>query len=546
MPPEDVDQPSDDERRALADWVDRTIGEEARSAPPNPGRSTIRRLNRVEYNHTLRDLLDLEIDAARDLPSDSAGEGFDNQGDVLFMPPVLMEKYLDATKRVLAAAFQNARSRERLLSAAPADGGSPADAARAILGPFLRRAFRRPPTPSEIQQRIEIFQGALDRGKPFEEALQGALASALLSPHFLFRVEKDQASDEEAPYRVADDELAVRLSYFLWASMPDDELFEAVDDGRLRHSKGLREQTMRMLADPKSVSLAEDFAAQWFGFRDMRTAEMDIRRFGKFSGLRDAMYEESVAFFDALFRENRSVLDILDCNYVFVNDRLAAHYGLPPVEGGGVREVPLADRRRGGVLGMGSTLVVTSYPTRTSPVLRGKWVLEQLLGTPPPPPPPNVKPVSRDDSIKDGLTLRQRFEKHREDPSCASCHARMDPIGFGLENFDGIGEWRDADNGLPIDAAATLPGGVVFRGPEGLKEVLLGRKELFLRHMVEKTMTYALGRAVDFYDENTVRTAMERLAENDYRAHELILAVVESDAFQFRRNSDAEGGSDGR
>lgn len=547
MPPEDADQPSEDELWALAGWVDRTIGEEARSAPPNPGRSTIRRLNRVEYNHTLRDLLGLEIDAARELPSDSAGEGFDNQGDVLFMPPVLMEKYMDATKRVLAAAFQNPGSREKILTAAPGEGRSPADAARAILAPFLRRAFRRPPTPLEVQQRIDVFQGALDRGKSFEEALQSALASALLSPHFLFRVEMDQAPEEgDEPYRVADDELAVRLSYFLWASMPDDELFEAADDGRLRDPKGLREQTMRMLADPKAVSLAEDFAAQWFGFRDMRTAEMDIRRYGKFGGLRDAMYGESVAFFDALFRENRSILDILDCDYAFVNDRLAGHYGLPPVEGGRIREVPLSDRRRGGVLGMGSTLVVTSYPTRTSPVLRGKWVLEQLLGTPPPPPPPNVKPLSKDDTVKDGLTLRQRFEKHREDVSCASCHARMDPIGFGLENFDGIGEWRDTDNGLPIDDAASLPGGAAFRGPEGLKDVLLGRKEQFVRHMVEKTMTYALGRAVDFYDENTVRNAMSRLSDKGYRSHELIFAVVESDAFQFRRNSNAKGGTDGR
>jgi hypothetical protein len=293
-----------------------------------------------------------------------------------------------------------------------------------------------------------------------------------------------------------------------------------------------------MLADPRSAALANDFASQWFGYRDMRTMEMDIRRFGKFNGVREAMHTESVTFFDRLFRENASLLDILDSNYVYVNDRLAAHYGLSGVSGGEFQRVALPDRRRGGVLGMGSTLVVTSYPTRTSPVLRGKWVLEQVLGTPPPPPPPEVKPISRDDQMKDGMTLRQRFEKHRAEASCAGCHARMDPIGFGLENYDGIGEWREQDNGLPIDASARLPDGTDVRGPEGLKDALLARKDLFVRHAVEKMLTYALGRPVEAYDECMVRETMDKLSAEGYRSQVLIHAIVESHAFQYRRQPE--------
>ena len=319
--------------------------------------------------------------------------------------------------------------------------------------------------------------------------------------------------------------------------MPDQELMDFADQGKLHEPEVLHVEVERMLADPKSIALASHFASQWFGFRDMRTHEMDIRRFGGFDGLRVDMYHESLTFFDSLFRDNAPIVDIIDCNYAFLNDRLANHYGIPDVKGGEIRKVLLPDRRRGGVLGMGSTLVVTSYPTRTSPIIRGKWVLEQLLGTPPPPPPPNVKPVTQNDQVKDGLTLRQRLEQHRADAACASCHAKMDPIGFGLENFDGIGAWRDQDNGLPIDNASTFPDGTSVRGPEGIKDALLTRKDLFIRQFIEKMMIYALGRGVDYYDECTVRSAMDRLSAHEYRSHEVIHAIVESYPFQNRRNS---------
>ncbi|MBY0587851.1 DUF1592 domain-containing protein [bacterium] len=539
MPPKSAETPTEEQRQQLAHWIESSLRDVDCASQNEPGRVTVRRLNRVEYQNTIRDLLDVEIDAARDLGSDPAGNGFDNQGDTLFIPPVLMEKYVDATKRIVEAAFSQEKSRKVVADHLPIADTTIGDLARPSITRLLERAFRRPVEPAEVDRRVALVTAAAERGESYDAGIKSVLESILLSPYFLFRIEKNQLPDgSKDAYRITDHELAVRLSYLLWSTMPDNELFDFADKGTLHNPDVLAVQVERMLQDPKSISLSRDFAAQWFGFRDMRTHEMDLRRFGNFNNLRDHFYAESLAFFDHLFRENASILDVLDCSYAFVNAPLAAHYGLPAVEGDTIRQVPLVDRRRGGVLGMGSTLVVTSYPTRTSPVLRGKWVLEQILGTPPPPPPPNVKPVNRDDTIKDGMTLRQRLEKHREVESCASCHAKMDPIGFGLENYDGIGQWRDQDNGLAVDNIGTLPDGTEVRGPEGIKTALLSRKELFVRQMVEKMLVYSLGRSLDYYDECTVRGTIERLEASQYRSHELIQAIVESYPFQHRRNSD--------
>lgn len=546
MPPASEAQPSDAERQRLIEWVQSSIRSVACDAPPDPGWVTVRRLNRVEYQNTIRDLFGLDVDAGKDLPSDPAGDGFDNQGDTLFIPPVLMEKYLDTTKRILSSVFADPAARGRLLRVLPDPAVPIRETIQANVEPLLFLAFRRPPEASEVQERVRLVESSLARGKSFEEAMAVGATSILLSPHFLFRIEGDRADPGNSKsFRITDFELATRLSYFLWSTMPDQELFDFARLGRLHEPEILYVQVERMLADPKSVALAEDFAAQWFGFRDLRTHEMDVRRFGKFNGLRESMYYESRTFFDSLFRENRPLLDVLDCNYGYWNESLANHYGLSGVSGGEIRKVEISDRRRGGVLGMGSTLVVTSYATRTSPVLRGKWVLEQLFGTPAPPPPPNTPALSKDDQIKDGLTLRQRFELHRRDANCASCHARMDPLGFALENFDGIGEWRDKDNELPIDNSASLADGTVFHGPEGLKDVLLAKKEMFLRHFVEKMFIYALGRAVDYYDECTIQTVMDRLASSEFASHEVIHAIVESHAFTHRGNSHPQGADNG-
>lgn len=539
MPPQSAEAPSDEERQTLIAWIDGALRYVDPARPPDPGHVTVRRLNRIEYENTIRDLLGMELAASRDLPADPAGNGFDNQGDTLFIPPVLLEKYLDATKRILDQALAPGAARDRLLPVAASDTVSAADAARENLRQFLPRAFRRPATDAEISARVALVEQALARGETFTAAMQAALTATLLSPHFLFRIEQDQAPEgSQAAYRITDHELATRLSYFLWSTMPDGELTQLADAGQLSAPETLRAQVKRMLADPKSAALAENFTAQWFGYRDLRSHEMDLRRFGSFNNLRDAMYHESRAFFDTLFRDNGRVLDILDCDYAYVNAPLASHYGLPAVEGGEMRKVALADRRRGGVLCMGSTLTVTSYPTRTSPILRGKWVLETILGTTPPPPPPNVGAVNKSDEVNDGMTLRQRLEKHRADASCASCHAKMDPLGFGLDNFDGIGAWREQDNGLPIDASATMPDGTELTGVVGLKDALLARQDLFLRQLVEKTLTYALGRAVDNYDEPTIRDALARLTASEYHSHELILAVVESYPFRHKKNAD--------
>ena len=538
MPPKTEEAPTDEERQLLANWVETSLRSAKCESEHEPGRVTVRRLNRIEYENTLRDLLGATVEAARELPVDPAGNGFDNQGDTLFIPPVLMEKYLDTTKRILNEALANPAAKEKLFIAQPSETVTTSEAARKILAKLLPRAFRRPVSDEEIAARVTIVERAIERKQPFEEAVKVAVQSILLSPYFLFRIEKNQAPENSTEaYPITDHELAVRLSYFLWSTMPDQELIDFADQGKLHEPEVLHVQVERMLADPKSIALASNFASQWFGFRDMRTHEMDIRRFGAFGGVRDDMYQESLTFFDSLFRENAPIVDVIDCNYAYLNERLANHYGVPNVKGNEIQKVALPDRRRGGVLGMGSTLVVTSYPTRTSPIIRGKWVLEQLLGTPPPPPPPNVKPVTQNDEVKDGLTLRKRLENHRVNPACASCHAKMDPIGFGLENFDGIGAWRDKDNGLPIDNASVFPDGSTVTGPEGIKDALLARKDLFIRQFVEKMLIYALGRGVDYYDECTVRGTMDRLAAHEFRSHEMIHAIVESYPFQNRRNS---------
>lgn len=538
MPPKTEKAPSDAERQLLANWVESSLRSVKCESEHEPGRVTVRRLNRIEYENTLRDLLGVTVEAARDLPVDPAGNGFDNQGDTLFIPPVLMEKYLETTKRVLNEALAKDEAKQKLFVARPSDSISDSEAARAIFSKFLPRAFRRPVANEEINARVKVVEGCIARKQSFDDAIKVAAQSVLLSPYFLFRIEKNQAAENSTePYRITDHELAVRLSYFLWSTMPDQELTDFADQGKLHEPEVLRVQVERMLADPKSISLSSNFASQWFGFRDMRSHEMDIRRFGGFNGVREDMYRESLTFFDSLFRENMPIVDVIDCNYAYLTEGLANHYGIPNVKGGEIRKVALPDRRRGGVLGMGSTLVVTSYPTRTSPIIRGKWVLEQILGTPPPPPPPNVKPVSQNDQMKDGMTLRQRLEKHRLDPTCASCHAKMDPIGFGLENYDGIGSWRDQDNGLAIDNTCVFPDGTSAKGPEGVKDALLARKDMFIRQFVEKMLIYALGRSVEYYDECTVRGTMERLAAHEYRSHEMIHSIVESYPFQHKRNS---------
>jgi mono/diheme cytochrome c family protein len=537
MPPEGKPQPGSEDRDRLISWVEGTLANlDERHIPKDPGRVVIHRLNRTEYNNTIRDLFGVDTKPADKFPVDGGGGGgFDNNADTLFVPPILMEKYLEAAIEVLETAKP-----DRLLVSRPGFLSSSRGAARKIIAHFGFRAFRRPVSKEEIEPCLRLYDEARERGDSFEAAVKFALRGLLVSPRFLFRIEQEQPSAE--PYLISEYELASRLSYFLWSSMPDEELFRLAAKKRLRAPGVLDAQVRRMIADPRAKTFADNFAGQWLHVRDLKTtAQPDRRRYPTFTpDLRDAMHDEVIAFFHALLRDDRSLLEILDADYTFANEALAKHYGIEGVTGEALQRVSLRDTNRGGVLAMGAVLTLTSYPLRTSPVLRGKWILEEILGTPPPPPPPLIKSLPPDDRPREGLSFRQRLEKHREDPNCAACHKRMDPLGFGLENFDAIGRWRTEVSGQAVDSNGELSTGETFQGPAGLKRILLAKKDLFLKNLTEKMLAYALGRGLEYYDTPTVRRIAKRVAEDNYHSHTLITEVVKSYPFQYRRNGPVE------
>jgi hypothetical protein len=551
MPPDDKPQPTDAERALLIEWVQHTLNNPDPSAfAKDPGRVTVRRLNRAEYNNTVRDLFDVAVKPAGSFPADGAGGGgFDNNADTLFIPPILMEQYLAAADAVLGEARD-----DKLLIARPDDKLPKREAAKKVLSHYAFRAFRRPVLDAELDRYLKLFDLADARGDEFPRAVRLALKGVLVSPGFLFRIEKDRPGSE-GPWEVGDFELASRLSYFLWATMPDDELFELARQNKLHEPATLEAQVRRMLKDGKSKALAENFGTQWLGVRDLlTTANPDPQKFPTFNAqLRFSMYDEAVTFIDSVFRDDAPLTTLLDANYAFVNDWLADHYGIKDRVGGGdgkgevLRRVELKDGNRGGILGLGAVLTVTSYPLRTSPVLRGKWVLEQVLGAPPPPPPPEVPELPKDDAKKGGLSFRQQLEVHRKDAQCASCHNRMDPLGFGLENFDAVGRWRTELAGEPVDASGAMVTGESFKGPAALKKVLLGRKDEFLRNVTEKMLAYALGRGLEYYDQPTVKEIRDALAKNQLRSSTLVLEIVKSYPFRYRRNAAPEdsGGKKG-
>ena len=532
MPPEGKPAPTEDERQRAAQGLQDVL--DAIDHARDPGPAVIQRLTRDQYNHTIRDLLGVDTHPADAFPSDGGGgAGFDNNASTLFVPPILLEKYLAAATSVLDQADP-----ARYLVARPGPELSQEQAARRCLHAFAARAFRRPVEAAEVERLMALFRLADRRGDSFEQAVKLALRGVLVSPHFLYLVERERPG-AAGPYLVGEYELASRLSYFLWSSMPDQELFHLAAEGRLHEPDVLDRQVRRMLADPKSRELARSFAGQWLRVGTLaHAAEPDRRRFPDYTpDLRDAMVEEAVTFFHALLREDRPILDLLDADYTYVNERLARHYGIEGVTGPEFRRVALTDPNRGGVLGMAAVLTLTSYPRRTSPVLRGKWVLEELLGTPPPPPPPMVKALPQDDRPRNGLTFRQRLEKHREDPSCASCHAKMDPLGFGLENFDPIGRWRTAVADQPVDSSGELTTGELFRGPAELKRILKEKKqEQFVRNLAGRMLSYGLRRGLEYYDQPVVKEIAAKLAAADYRSTALVCEVVKSFPFQYRRH----------
>ena len=543
MPPEGRPRPSEEEYQSIIDWIRAELDRLDCDGQQHPGRMTLRRLNRTEYNNTIRDLLGVDFKPAEDFPADDVGYGFDNIADVLSLPPLLMEKSLAAAEKIAQhaiAADARPGAHPRIITCRPGPEHPSAECAREILERLAARAYRRPLRSYELGRLLTLFEWAEKQGESFEQAIQLALEAILVSPHFLFRVELDRGSND-APRPVNDYELATRLSYFLWSSMPDERLFALARRGVLRDNKVLQAQVQRMLRDPKSSALVDNFAAQWLNLRKLEQIQPDPALFPGFDQeLRAAMRKETDLFFEAIVRENRSILDLLDADFTFLNERLAAHYGIAGVKGQEFRQVQLDGDERGGVLTQASILTLTSNPTRTSPVKRGKWILENFLGTPPPPPPPGVEELSEDEQAKSAASLRKRMELHRSKPICASCHSRMDPLGFGLENFDPIGAWRDLDGKFPIDASGTLPSGHTFDGPGELRSLLKEtRREQFSRCLSEKMLIYALGRGLEDYDNCAVNEILKTLVQNDYKFSSLILGVVNSTPFLMR---GADGG----
>ena len=688
MPPEGSPQPPQADRDRLVAYVQGTLAK-ADCQLKDPGRVTLHRLNRAEYNNTVRDLLGTDLRPADDFPSDDVGYGFDNIGDVLSMSPLLMEKYMAAARHLSQAvilspediaarktsfvlpaqtfdgngtyfattnsrtltgngetgvlfdfpaaghytlnitAFEKHVGTDQAQIAARLDGATlltigigrnptvypvevnipypgkhrlsvaflnfahvdadpankklrtgdrnvsiqqfelkpgpdvklpapapPASQARVIfvrpknntdaaldaatrrnMAIFARRAYRRPATPQELDRLTRVARLGRAGNGSFERGMQVALQAALVSPNFLFRVERDpDPLNPQAKHVLTDYELATRLSYFLWSSTPDDHLLNVAAEGKLHTPQQLNTEAQRMLRDPRAHALADNFAAQWLQLRKLAIVAPDPQTFPQFNdALRTAMRTETEMFFLSVINEDRSVLTFLDADYTFVNEPLARLYGINNIKGDNFQRIKLTDGQRGGLLTQASVLTVTSNPTRTSPVKRGKWVMENLLGSPIPPPPANVGELP--DDKKEALvgTLRQRLEQHRANPSCASCHQRMDPIGFGMENYNAIGQWRTLDGGLAIDTSGALPGGKAFKGPAQLKAAIHEKAPQFVHNLSEKMLTYALGRGIESYDRCNVDTIAEAVTKHDYRFSSLIGAIVTSEPFRNRR-----------
>jgi hypothetical protein len=426
-------------------------------------------------------------------------------------------------------------SRQELFFSRPRSVQEEDACAQEIIGLLLRRAYRRPVGDDDLTKPMQMFHEGRSNGD-FDDGIRLALSSILVSPSFLFHIERDPSvAVKGTPYRIGDVELASRLSFFLWSSLPDDELLELAEHGQLHQPRILEQQVRRMLKDERAKSLATNFAGQWLYLPNLDSFMPDMRLYPDFDdNLRQAMRQETELFFESIVRDDRSVLTLLNADYTFLNERLAKHYGIPHIYGSHFRRVMLDEQtHRCGLLGHASIMAVTSYATRTSPVLRGQWVLKNLLGSPPPPPPPNV-PVLAENSGSTTRTVRALLEQHRANPACAACHELMDPAGFALENWDAVGRWRETDSGEPIDASGGLPDGSEFNGPAGLRKALLARPDLFVRTLTDKLMTFALGRGLEYYDAPAVRKVVADAADDDYRFSSLILCIVNSTPFQMR------------
>jgi hypothetical protein len=541
MPPKSAGPPPVADRERFLEWAGLGLRAAVCSGGPAAGRTPARRLNRDEYAATIRDLLDIQTDLTSFLPADGAGgEGFDNAGETLFITPLLAEKYLDAAKFALDVAFKEFKPRAKLLVARPGNGVSPDQAAHAILSAFLPRAFRRPVAERDLAEYVDLFRAAARQGQEFEPAILFALRAALVSPRFLLLSEPANAGGD---LRRADSyALASRMSYFLWGSMPDELLFDLASLHKLHEPEVVRALIPRMLRRDQAFDFVKRFVDQWLRTRQLESDKApDAALFPAWTT--DAEIQSDIRlqpalFFQELLKRDLSVLNLIDSNETVLTKKLSRHFGEPTQVTGADQqprwlELPKGSTR-GGLLGMPAVLAVGSYPYRTSPVLRGAWILEALLGTPPPPPPADVPPLEKQAPGDAPKTVREMLTQHRANPVCASCHARIDPLGFALENYDFIGRWREQDNGKPVDNRGELPDGTIVEGPQRLKAALLERKDQVIRNLTAKMLGYALGRGLTAQDSCAVDRIAAELKENDYRAQKLIELIVLSAPFQYQ------------
>lgn len=538
MPPDDSDQPLAEERQQFLE----SLGKIKYLSAKDPGPFVIRRLTKVEYGNTLHDLLGVDVAVARELPDEVAGQGYLNS-----LSPMQTEQYLGIANEVLdriwpAAGKPPTDSQNRLLGKPPAPGADEHESAKKVARSLAGKAYRRPASEAEIGTLVGVFDLGRKNKLDYAGSLRLMLKAVLVSPQFLYITPAKDAEVGKKIVALDDYHLASRLSYLLWSTMPDAELMKLAAAGTLHQPDVLKVQVKRMLLDARSGALFDGFGAQWLGLMDLDSKTFDPKKFPQMNPeLRRAMYEEARLFFDSIVRGNRSVVAFVDSDYTFLNETLAKVYGLEKeVTGAKMRKVKLTNENRGGILGMPGILATTSFPNRTSAVNRGVWVLEQVLGEHVPPAPPNVPALEKQNQKQvANLTLRQRTELHRTNAVCANCHKILDPIGFGLENFDAIGRWRDKDDtGGAIDAAGELPGGKKFSSPKELKGIIAARKDDLARNLTEKLMAYALCRQLEGYDKIVVDQLMKTIAQDGYRMQTLITEIVTSYPFLNRRVQD--------
>lgn len=536
MPPEDAaKQPTDGERLQFIEW----IGKLKHLSPRSPGPLVMRRLSKVEYANTLRDLYGVNPSIADRLPEEVVGEGYLNS-----ISPLHSELFLEIANEVVGQIVApDSKSptavQRRLFGRKPTQGADLRKIARQVARSLARDAYRRPPTEAELDVLVDVFDLGRGTGLDYSASLGLMLKAVLVSPQFLFIAPAGEAQPNEPIVQLDDHHLAARLSYLLWSAPPDAELSALADKGELHKPATLRAQTKRLLLHPRARALFDGFGAQWLRVNDLERQVFDPKLFPQMTpALRESMVDEARLFFESIVHKNERAVRLVDSNYTFLNEPLAELYGLrSSVKGPRMRRVKLENPNRGGILGMSATLAATSFPTRTSPVRRGVWVLEQILGEHVPPPPPDIPALdSQAPSRVEGLTLRQRTELHTKNPVCANCHRTLDPIGFGLENFDAIGRWRDRNEaGVAIDSAGKLPTGTAFSNPAELKRLLAGRESDLARNLTERFMAYALGRQLEGYDEVVIDQLMARIAADEYRVRTILTEVIASYLFTHRR-----------